>query len=623
MSVQSTLPGNKKALAPPKPKKKSKHVVPENAPDIFSDIDPELADPIEDDDQEPIKKKVRVVAAEPQLELVEAMRCDEDFDQIELELELERQLQQKQQMVVLSAAVGDDTAVAVVPEPSSIDSMDSDPLTTEAFMQRFFVVADGLTPLMNKGQARTNIPDMALYLWCRSERRNLHAFELERTAVRFELNERLEREKQKQVKKPAESSESDSESDSSSSEDEDEKKKKSKKRKAEAKKSKSKKKKKEEAADDNDEKPFNGWSKTVLVERTEQKNDKNEKTGQAFINVFTKAPQRFLDGRLNQRQFHMVSPFFSPAFLTWGPTEQTGVNGTWKKVIRGNPVEAKFARYEFSVTNKSFHPLQQNEEYNNPVADHFMAQMHRMYDAVLLKACTNKDALLEMRKKIEKNNPKALRSPEALAATIKSNGLFKVVESEQQSDPSAKTLGMAVSVARMQGREYLGPKQFQDEDLSWYAPPSDMFRLPEMMHHRSGRVQVHRRIPLYRCRRPNEVQPGVTYSSPFVRVPFENARLTSKDIIAVVFNTGFYEWQFDVAGVTNKPVAFIWLNTRAALEAMNMDELQNQSCDPRYAVPCAGYYRGPLDEEAERAQQPRLHGTVDANDQDAVNFITN
>jgi hypothetical protein len=337
---------------------------------------------------------------------------------------------------------------------------------------------------------------------------------------------------------------------------------------------------------------FKDLPKAVIVSKTQQKriNDKGEKvpTGKSFVNVTTKAPQRFLQGRLPGFKFHAMTPFGTNAFMKWGPTKETGVEGHRGKVIKGNVVKDEAAQYQFQLTNKSFSHMQQDGDYNNPVMTKFIEELSALDSVILDKVIGNDEMVPEIRLQYKKAG-----TAMTLKDYVKMAKLYKVIEDEDENDPTAKSRGFAVSVFRTLRKDFVTGLLLEEPT----PPPSDLFHVVQM--DQQGNPMAHNRIPMYRCRRADEVQPGVRYDSPFVLVPWDNAALGPNDVFATVFSLNFYEWQYDKCGRTNKPIAFIWLNTKQALEAMDRSAIE--PCDPRYAIPMAGHYRGPKGGRALRA----------------------
>lgn len=320
--------------------------------------------------------------------------------------------------------------------------------------------------------------------------------------------------------------------------------------------------------------------------------------GKEFINLNTKFDQAFTND-ITLRGFNMLSPFFRPAFLNHGNTVDTGVNGTQGKVIRDNVTRPGGEQYQLSVTNKPYSILIQDSDYNNPIVSHFFDVWEHTVDTALAKAMADPENMTEIRKvaKLSHKNKMIDKMPDTdleWVAWMKKSANFKTRFGADESDPSMKMLGMGVSCYRKPQKHYQNGKVWAEEDLSDYVPPSAMFE--EQKFDEKGNVQIHNNLPVWRCRRADEVEPGVHYDSPFILIPQENVHLTSQDVIAVIFQFGLYEWQFDVAGATAKQQGYIWLNKADELKKLALDDIT--ACDPRYCVPGAGRYVGPLDKIA-------------------------
>lgn len=367
----------------------------------------------------------------------------------------------------------------------------------------------------------------------------------------------------------------------------------------------------------------------ILVRRVDQKTWNNEtkkmvKTGdKAFININTKFDQRLAGEPL--MGYSTMSAFSRTAFQRWGPTAETGVNGTEGKEIKGNKVAPGLEQYQHTLVNKPFNPLMQDESYNNPVMSFMIEEEDKKNMTILAKVAEGQDSISDAKKAIReaikkgKVDKAVLESGESMATCINELKLFKTIMKADEADPTSTSMGMAVSCYRKPKKVYDGGREVGTEDISKYKEPSSMFT--RNMHDSKGNLQIHNRIPLYRCRRADEVVEGEKYDSPFILVPFENAALdSSRDVIATVFHKGFYEWQYDKCGITNKPCAFIWLNDIKSLEKMTLDDIV--ACDPRYAIPMAGVYRGPLDIAREQEDEMMRRACEVSADGNAVSFVS-
>lgn len=346
---------------------------------------------------------------------------------------------------------------------------------------------------------------------------------------------------------------------------------------------------------------------SVLVTRTNEKvfdqaSRKYVDGPTAYINFKTKFPQS-LPTVGEFRGMVVCSPFCHAKYLNWGPTEELGVNGTVGRIIKGNAVTAELAQYQLSLSNKAWTLLVQDDDYNNPIMSHYFEWSKQFNRGLLTKVIGRDGSIAQVRKQLKGS---AALEPEAFADAIIAANLFKTRFDVDDDDATVALIGMGTSVYRPVKKEYAGGKEVGTEDLSGYKHPSPMFAANAC--NKKGKAQVHNQLPLFRFRRVDEIEEGVKYDSPFIRVPDANAALTSADVVAVVYSVGFYEWQLDKCGITNKPVALLWLNKEEELKKMSL--LDIQECDPRYAMPMAGHYKGPLDHAAE--QSAAAKGTTDA-----------
>jgi hypothetical protein len=333
-----------------------------------------------------------------------------------------------------------------------------------------------------------------------------------------------------------------------------------------------------------------GEKKKILVVRTEKKmpvNGKRVGTGEWFVNLKTKYDQSFEDLKL--LGYSQMSSFSRVAYIRHGSSVETGVEGNRGKLIKGKAIQMGSESYQFDCTNKSYNRNINDEDDNNPIA----TQAFKMWDEMAMRVLTTLVAgptcITAIKLAAVKINGAPFASVDESAAFIRNSSLFCGKVKKQPEDETAVHMSVSVSCYRGLRNAYIGNETIF-EDLSTYVAPSEMF--VRNTHTSKNTLQVHNEIPLFRCRRFDEVEPGKHYSSPFIRVPFKNAVLTSDDVIAVVYSVNVYEDLMGACGLTNKQLAYVWLNTVTALKAMNQGEID--ACDPRYAVPMAGYYRGPL-----------------------------
>lgn len=340
----------------------------------------------------------------------------------------------------------------------------------------------------------------------------------------------------------------------------------------------------------------------VLVTRKEQKKKVDGKlvgTGVFYVNFRTKFEQRFVDDDKDDNGlmgFQQVSCFATTRYMKHGPTEELGVDGDKGKVIKGITKTPGTEQYQCLLSNKPYNGCLSDDNDNNPLVSYEHQVWNEITDVILIKLVAMPGALTEVKAaaaKMAKANGKKVPPVEnhkAWVSMIKAYGLFKGKVETDEEDKTATTLGTSTSVYRAPKNYWDGGREIGKEDLSDYVPPSDMFK-KNSINTVNGNMQIHNNIPVYRCRRANEVVPGKKYSSPFILIPAHEAVLDSqKDILAVRYSRNVYEWKLDKMGMTNKPQAYIWLSTKKQIKRLDLDDVE--ACDPRYAVPFAGYYRG-------------------------------
>ena len=294
--------------------------------------------------------------------------------------------------------------------------------------------------------------------------------------------------------------------------------------------------------------------------------------------------------------FGSISCFATTRYTRHGPTVETGLEGDRGKVIKGIAKTPGTEQYQCVLTNKPYNSGLSDDNYNNPLVSYEHQVWDQISDVILLKLLAMPGALTEVKiaaskmAKAQNKKPPPAENVKAWLSMIKSFGLFKGKVEADEDDKTATKLTTSVSCYRAPKKFWEYGKEIGSEDLSHYKPPSDMF-VKNPCNTTNGNPQIHNDIPVYRCRRADEVIQGKKYSSPFIRIPSEEAVLdSSKDVFAVLYSRAIYEWKLDKMGMTNKPQAYIWLSTKKQIKKLNIEDVE--PCDPRYAIPMAGWYMG-------------------------------
>ncbi len=373
----------------------------------------------------------------------------------------------------------------------------------------------------------------------------------------------------------------------------------------------------------------------IKVEYQEQKRKEGDTkvgTGQWYINLSYQRPQISVHAR-GGWGLRALSCFGVPLFLRHGPTADTGIEGNRGRVINGSVVKGGAEQYQHLMTCKAYNPFIIDDATG---ANPMMQEMLRKWDAVaerimtkaLEKPATFTQARVEMAKTCKAQKKAMPSEPAELFAMMKAERFFAgKVDRSDDNDPQEDALTLGVSCYRTLT---LDEKHHPDQlACPQYAVPNDGVNMfMANTHNEKGARVVHNDIPLFRCRRADEVVEGVKYDSPLIAVPSANAVLDfQKDVIAEEFHFGVYEWKLNKGGITNKPTAYIWLNTREKLNSMSVANIE--PCNPRYAIPMAGYYKGPLGWEgtpppevlAEQAAQAAMQAANDAATKAAVGDI--
>jgi hypothetical protein len=300
-----------------------------------------------------------------------------------------------------------------------------------------------------------------------------------------------------------------------------------------------------------------------------------------------------------------MTPWFVPSgFFKFGSTLDTGVEGSYGKVVDGQVTTANKAKYEVMVTERPYSAAQTcPDTYANPVAVYFMRIWNDMWTTLFMRTLVNAAAMPKLREWMANNGHGGLTDLREIVTTCKKAGKIKTLGKAEKNDPSAQTVSMGVSIHRPLRKTWIDKKEIL-EDLSAYVPPTPMFADARINTEQvPASPQTHNQLACYRSRTQAEIDawiaehgPDVPPPSPFIRIPWENVAFNHTDILSVIYVRGIYEWRMDRAGGTNKPLGYLWLNKVAAFKALG-DNVP--FVDPRYGIPGAGVYRGPLDEAAD------------------------
>lgn len=331
-----------------------------------------------------------------------------------------------------------------------------------------------------------------------------------------------------------------------------------------------------------------------------------------FVNISTKFKQSF-DTNGNLFGYHLVTPFFQPAYVCkWGPTIGTGVEGDVGQEINGSIKQEDAASYNFTMSNQAYSPMLQDENYNNPIMNAFFAKLETMCHEILVKAFANATMLPEVRNVMKQRwtaNGQSDESfptkPRDLADLCKRFALCKMrfAIDKTGSDPSRKYLSVSAKVYRTlaKAREEDGGAL---EEVTDDMRPTEMFRR-NIVNKQCGLQQVHRRIPMRRYRRADEIKQGESYDSQFVHIPWQNAAVNSSDFINLLLKLGFYEWKRDMCGFKLEVTGVNWLNKMDAIASLFQTHVA--PVNPLFGCPMAGHYAGPADKAAEHARDLQNH----------------
>lgn len=322
-------------------------------------------------------------------------------------------------------------------------------------------------------------------------------------------------------------------------------------------------------------------------------------TSKPHVNPRLKGEQFFMPDHVhNLYGLSMLSPFCSTRFFKHGPTVESGVEGTNGKVIEGTATPPLQAQYQVTLTNKPVMPHIVDEDFNNPIAGHFLDVHKRLTRTVMAKALENSENMVEVRKIAakqfkDKTIPALPSTGEEWVDWMMKNGKFKSLERTDEEDDTLRGLQCSVPVFRRpiqrkeNGRvvwsELDEDKDLTDEEKEAKRYPSELFKTHRENKH--GMPHIHNDIPTFRGRRADELEEGKTYPCPLIFVGMSQNYITPKHKIAVVYKVDMYEWKLDKAGVTCKQMAYIVLGTDEQLKRIDLETVV--AVDPRFAIPMA------------------------------------
>jgi hypothetical protein len=349
-----------------------------------------------------------------------------------------------------------------------------------------------------------------------------------------------------------------------------------------------------------------GMSMMDLTNKDTQFLIKQKADGQAtYINFERKNGQRDFNGKGGTMGYNVVTPAFSPMYLfKYGPTKETGVEGNNGRIMKtkNGDVEIKpdEAHYDCTMGSNPIHPAMKDENGNNPMALMFLEQVQAVQVWAFGKMWCNMAttlvgarAILEDLVKRKKLDSMPTTGEEAIRV-LKEERIYleKIVSSE--TDSTSKSLSTSASCFRTPRKESpYGPAE-DLEQLQRELPKLPMFQ-DNFMVTKKGQIKYNacHELPVWRYRRPDEVEEGKKYRSHLIPIPRANVRLTKDDVLYEVWSFHFYEFSAKKeTAYSNHLVGFVWLNTKEELERLQLEELE--PCDPCKANPFAGYYKGPL-----------------------------
>lgn len=336
-----------------------------------------------------------------------------------------------------------------------------------------------------------------------------------------------------------------------------------------------------------------------------------------YINFYSKTGQKDFSGK-KLMGYTFVTSAFVPAYaFKYGATESTGVNGNQGKTMECDTgtVETKPGEesYECTVGVAPIHSEMKDAKANNPMALDFMTAMVRIMDLAWAAIWKNPQNFVQRRAQLANLGLVPKDAEEGLLMLRKINA-YKDKLKQSESDSSAYTLAMKASCYRHPAKQY----GVEVEDHAAYAPPSLMFadqyrteKTDPKTKQKSVDIKLVNELPVWRWRRPDEVEEGKKYASPWILIPRDNVRLTRDDAIHTLFSLAFYDNSArNECGFKYVPVGYVWLNTKDALDKLDLAEIE--PCNPLVANAYAGVYRGPLDDA--KAVEDAIGGPMCASD---------
>ncbi len=360
-------------------------------------------------------------------------------------------------------------------------------------------------------------------------------------------------------------------------------------------------------------------SKKIYAKRTKPTDAKPA----AYTNVMPlRMRQRFIPSfnRL-MINFCMLSPACQTAFLDLGYSADK-VEGNRGRKIKDGTVEDRQSKYTFDLSNESYNDFIKDSELMNPMAQLAFNQHIALEKTILGKFFDVRDCMTDQESEWKKKSKKSkdFVMPSTREEKVEAADTFhSKVKSGRKDDPDDASRNMEMSASVFRSVQI--DKNGESEDLTGYKPPSELFE--SVTHNKEGKRLVHNDIPVFACRRAEDVDDEVEYEAPFFQIPKENVELDWKrDVVFVLYSIGFYEWKMGGPGVMNVPLAIIWLNTKQALQDIRMQDVK--ACDPRKAIPMAGVYEGPLERAKKLAAAgPVATATVNEAGNEQIDFVSN
>jgi hypothetical protein len=347
---------------------------------------------------------------------------------------------------------------------------------------------------------------------------------------------------------------------------------------------------------------------------------------EAYINIGVKYPQNWC-GLVLGEGYHFVTPFSKvPAFVQWGPTKDTGVEGSFERIINGKKVSAAGASYGNMLDNSMWHPHIINSDYDDSVMSTFLMWIEKvLFPDIAMKTFAFPDSMAKARERVmtqvkQNSNLKAPTTNEEFARLCMESPSFKLCMSHSQT---SATFDVGTSVHRRAHDTYDKNKNrdtSKDEDLTKIPFPTPMFEKESCrINELDNKRMTHFRVPMVKARRPQDVDP-VRAALPFGHkdaytgasevVEFENAVITRGDVVCNLVQPSLYEDKFDKAGGKGRLKGWGWLTTQQQLNDL-LAKGPVPAVDPRFSNPCAGIYEGPVDKL--KKNNSAYHANVTAN----------